>query len=74
MKATKHIPVLMREVIEVLNPKNGEVIVDATLGGGGHTRVLLKCVLPQGRVIALDIDQDALTMLREADDTDAIIQ
>jgi 16S rRNA (cytosine1402-N4)-methyltransferase len=38
--ATIHVPVLPREVIEWLDPRPGQVIVDGTLGGGGHTRLI----------------------------------
>ena len=33
-----HIPVLYREIMEIMAPKEGEVFVDCTLGGGGHSR------------------------------------
>ncbi|MGC4000619.1 MAG: 16S rRNA (cytosine(1402)-N(4))-methyltransferase RsmH [Anaeromyxobacter sp.] len=52
-----HEPVLAREVVEVLRPKPGELFLDGTLGGGGHSGLLLE----QGaRVIALDKDPRAL--------------
>ncbi|HLC95277.1 MAG TPA: 16S rRNA (cytosine(1402)-N(4))-methyltransferase RsmH [Patescibacteria group bacterium] len=70
---TKHIPVLLQEVIEILNPKNGDTVVDATLGGGGHTRAILKRV-SGGRVIALDADESALMRFREYADEDAFIK
>ena len=57
---TKHIPVLLEETIEGLYLKNGDIVVDATFGGGGHTREILKRVLPEGTVIALDTDLSAL--------------
>ena len=64
MEATKHIPVLLQEAVEALDLKPGAVVVDATLGGGGHSRALLERVLPGGRVIALDADPQALERLR----------
>jgi 16S rRNA (cytosine1402-N4)-methyltransferase len=57
---TRHIPVLPEEVLHWLNPQPGHVVVDGTLGGGGHTRLLAERVGPQGRVIALDRDPTAL--------------
>lgn len=60
----KHQPVLLKEVLEYL-PKNGEIFVDGTLGGGGHTRALLEklsansCQLP-AKVIAIDRDLEAI--------------
>src|SRR5262249_41717729 len=56
-----HVPVLAAEVIESLNPQPGQVIVDGTLGGGGHTRLLAERVgRSNGFVIALDRDQAAI--------------
>lgn len=60
MKETKHTPVLLQETVEALHIHPGDTVVDATLGGGGHTREILKRVLPKGQVIALDADPDAL--------------
>lgn len=56
---TVHIPVLLHETIEALNPKKGDVFVDATLGGGGHTESLLSFEGVQ--VIAFDADHSAIT-------------
>ncbi|MEM8865788.1 MAG: 16S rRNA (cytosine(1402)-N(4))-methyltransferase RsmH [Planctomycetota bacterium] len=51
-----HVPVLADEVVEALAPKSGDVFIDGTLGGGGHTRLLAELVGPTGRVIGLDRD------------------
>ena len=51
-----HVPILVREVLECLRPRSGDVAVDCTLGGGGHARALLSTVRPGGRVIGLDVD------------------
>jgi 16S rRNA (cytosine1402-N4)-methyltransferase len=55
-----HVPVLTNEVLHWLDPQPGETIVDGTLGGGGHTRLLAARVGLSGRVIALDRDPAAL--------------
>lgn len=57
---TIHIPVMPREVIEYLTPKPGETIVDGTLGGAGHTRLLAEAVGPTGQIISLDRDAKAI--------------
>ncbi|MCA9101534.1 MAG: 16S rRNA (cytosine(1402)-N(4))-methyltransferase RsmH [Planctomycetales bacterium] len=56
----QHTPVLTREVIEWLDPRPGQTIVDGTFGGGGHTGELLKRVAPGGRLIAFDRDPEAV--------------
>lgn len=73
MGRTKHIPVLLTEAIESLYLKNGNTVVDATLGGGGHAREILKHVLPRGKVIALDVDREALKRFRKNTKTDVMI-
>ena len=54
-----HQPVLLREVIEALAPAPDAVIVDATVGLGGHARALLE-EQPSLRLIGLDVDAEAL--------------
>lgn len=55
-----HVPVLPHETIDALALEAGHVVVDGTLGGGGHTRLLLEAVGTSGRVIALDRDPAAI--------------
>lgn len=55
-----HIPVLLSEVQEILQPKPGQNFVDATLGGGGYTEMLLKASGPKGKVLSIDLDEIAL--------------
>jgi len=55
-----HVPVLPGEVVQWLLPSAGKVMVDGTLGGGGHARLLAERLLPDGRLIALDRDPAAL--------------
>jgi len=57
---TQHVPVLAREIAEWLAPSPGRTIVDGTLGGGGHTRLLAEAVSPTGLVIAVDRDAQAV--------------
>jgi 16S rRNA (cytosine1402-N4)-methyltransferase len=66
----RHTPVLLIEVLEYLNPKSGEKIIDATLGGGGYTFAIAEKVGTQGKVLALDMDELALNnaKLKIADD------
>ncbi len=55
-----HITVLLDEAVDALNIKEGNVVVDATLGSGGHTLELLKKVGESGKVVAIDLDQEAI--------------
>ncbi len=56
----KHTPVLLSEVLQYLDPKPGERIIDATLGGGGYTFAIAERVGSSGQVLALDLDELAL--------------
>lgn len=64
-KKFEHIPVLLNEVIDILGPKNGGVYFDGTLGFGGYAEAILKKSSPQGRVIATDLDDDAIEASKE---------
>ena len=61
----KHISVLADEVIENLNIKPDGIYVDLTLGKGGHSKRILENLSKNGRLIALDQDQDALNAAKE---------
>src|SRR5574337_1016464 len=60
MMEWKHLPVMPREVIESLGCKSGGIYVDGTVGGGGHAALILEASAPEGRVIGIDRDDDAL--------------
>jgi 16S rRNA (cytosine1402-N4)-methyltransferase len=55
-----HVPVLLDETLEQLDLKPGAVIVDGTLGGGGHAAAILERTAPDGILIGLDLDPDAI--------------
>jgi 16S rRNA (cytosine1402-N4)-methyltransferase len=55
-----HKTVLPKEAIEALNIKKGNIIVDATLGAGGHTLKIIEAVGTEGKVIAFDLDRQAI--------------
>lgn len=57
--ATGHAPVMLREAVEALALSEGDSVVDATFGGGGHTRLILDRVGQAGRVIGIDRDPEA---------------
>ena len=55
-----HQPVMLNEVLEGLKCSNNKVYVDCTLGGGGHSFEIAKLIAPDGTLISLDIDEDAI--------------
>jgi 16S rRNA (cytosine1402-N4)-methyltransferase len=60
----RHVPVMPAEVLELLAAAPGQILVDATVGGGGHTRLLAERVAPTGRIIGLDQDAAMLDKAR----------
>ena len=62
MTAFDHEPVLLSQVVRALAPQDGQVFVDCTVGGGGHTRALLEAA--RCRVIGMDRDPAALNAAR----------
>lgn len=62
MEASRHVPVMLQEVLRYLEPAPGKVIADLTLGGAGHTRALLEA---GATVIGLDRDPQAIERARQ---------
>jgi 16S rRNA (cytosine1402-N4)-methyltransferase len=60
-----HIPVMLNEVLDYLNLSPGKIIVDATIGTGGHSEAILKRILPGGRIIGIDRDAESLAVARQ---------
>ena len=56
---TDHVPVLANELVAVLDPRAGEVAVDATFGAGGHSRQIAEKLGPDGLLVAIDRDPEA---------------
>ena len=54
--AGTHIPICVKEILEILDPKPGKTGLDATLGFGGHAQELLARLAPGGRLFAVDVD------------------
>lgn len=55
-EAIEHEPVLHTELLSIGSPQPGETVVDATVGHGGHSRLLAQAIGPTGRLIGLDVD------------------
>ena len=60
MKEFSHIPVMLEECMQGLDLKDGGIYYDATIGGAGHSYEILKRTAPNGRLIATDLDDDAI--------------
>jgi len=65
MAGASHQPVLYHEIIHALQPKNAGHYVDGTLGAGGHACGILEASTPEGRLLGLDVDPQALALARE---------
>lgn len=58
-----HIPVLLKEVIEILNPVSGEFFIDGTAGSGGHSAVILEKIGLTGKLLCVDWDAGVIKKL-----------
>ena len=65
MNASPHQPVLYQEIIHALQPHDRGLYVDGTLGAGGHARGILEASVPDGQLLGLDVDPQALALARK---------
>ena len=61
----KHYTVMLNEAVDSLECQDGKIYVDCTLGGGGHSELILKRISPNGRLISFDIDDEAIAHSKE---------
>ncbi len=61
----KHEPVLLNEVIQYLAPEPNENFIDCTIGGGGHAKEILKKTAPNGKLLGIDLDPQAISASAE---------
>ena len=64
-KSYSHNPVLAKEIISFLSPTPGQIIVDATMGGAGHSEQILQRITPGGMLIGIDRDEETLRLASE---------
>jgi 16S rRNA (cytosine1402-N4)-methyltransferase len=60
-----HIPVLQKETIEYLNPQKNENFIDCTADGGGHATAILEKTGPNGKLLAIDLDEEMVLNLKK---------
>ena len=65
MNGFSHIPVMLEECLQGLNVKDGGIYFDGTIGGAGHSYEILKRSAPTGKLIATDLDDDAISTASE---------
>jgi 16S rRNA (cytosine1402-N4)-methyltransferase len=63
--AGTHRPVMVSEVLEVLSPRPGKIVVDCTLGYGGHAQEILSRICPGGKLVGVDTDSIQLPRTEE---------
>lgn len=61
--SVSHIPVLLKEVLQYLDPKPGENFIDCTVGQGGHAFAILERLMPGGKLLGIDTDAESLERL-----------
>ncbi len=61
----EHVPVLVEPILRLLEPRPGQVVLDGTVGLGGHAAALLPRILPGGRYIGVDLDEAMLEIARD---------
>lgn len=65
MSKFEHYPVMAHEAVDVLNCENGKIYIDATLGGGGYSKLILEKIQPNGKLFSFDVDIDAINASRQ---------
>lgn len=65
MQEFKHYPVMLKEAVGALKCQDGKLYIDATLGGGGYSELILQKISPNGRLISFDVDSDAISAASE---------
>ena len=65
MSEFKHYPVMLKEAVDALNCENGKLYIDATLGGGSYSELILQKISPEGRLISFDVDIDAVNYSKQ---------
>ncbi len=62
---SRHVPVLLREVLESLNLSAGANVIDCTLGDAGHSEKILEATAPDGKLLGIDADMEAILRAKQ---------
>ena len=62
---SKHVPVLLKEVLELLQLKTGMNVIDCTLGDAGHAEKILEATAPYGKLLGIDADMEAVLRAKQ---------
>ena len=65
MEDFNHYTVMKNEAVDALQCRDGFIYVDCTLGGGGHSKLILEKIQPNGKLFAFDVDEDAIKASKE---------
>lgn len=60
-----HTPAMLSEALEYLMPKQGDVIVDCTIGAAGHSKKILEKIIPGGKLVGIDRDEEILEIAKK---------
>lgn len=66
-----HIPVLLKEVLELLQPEEGDFFIDGTIDGGGHAGEILKRIGSAGKLLGVDWDSTMIEKLKSKQEANA---
>lgn len=65
MEEQVHKPVMLREVMEAMNPQEGHTYIDATINGGGHATAILERIGERGKLLGIDRDCSLVAMIKD---------
>ncbi|MCD6473131.1 16S rRNA (cytosine(1402)-N(4))-methyltransferase RsmH [Candidatus Aerophobetes bacterium] len=65
MKYSSHIPVMVKEVLDILDPQEKGIYLDCTIGAGGHSKAIMEKMRGKVKIVGIDLDEEALKIAKE---------